>query len=443
MAETAIIIGAGPAGLTAAFELLQRTGIVPDRAGGRGLRGRHIAHGQLQGQPHRHRRPPLLLQVGPRDGVVARRACRCEQVQPGQATISYQRQEPRRGDDGAGARPGEVRPGDAPAAAEEPHLFPPQVLRLSHHAEPRHDQEARPAADREDRLQLPPARSLFPFRPEKNLEEFFINRFGRELYRTFFKSYTEKVWGERCSAISAEWGAQRVKGLSILGTLKHIAGKLFRRGDIAQKGTETSLIEQFLYPKYGPGQMWETVSAEIARRGGQIVHHQRVSKIHVDGERIVAVEAVDPRSGQTTVYRGDWFFSTMPVKELVRSLDAEVPAEVRQVSEGLIYRDFITVGLLLKELKVREDSLPGRQLIRDNWIYIQEPDVQVGRLQIFNNWSPYMVSDPLEGLGRAGVLLLRDRRLVEDVGPGIDRPGRQGNGADRHHRTLGRCWTPR
>ena len=235
---------------------------------------------------------------------------------------------------------------------------------------------------------------LFPFRPEKNLEEFFINRFGRELYRTFFKSYTEKVWGERCSAISAEWGAQRVKGLSILGTLKHIVGKLFRRrGDIAQKGTETSLIEQFLYPKHGPGQMWETVSQEIVRRGGQIVHHQRVSKIHLDGERIVAVEAVDPRSGQTTVYRGDWFFSTMPVKELVRALDAEVPAEVRQVSEGLIYRDFITVGLLLKELKVREDSPQGQQLIRDNWIYIQEPDVLVGRLQIFNNWSPYMVAD--------------------------------------------------
>jgi protoporphyrinogen oxidase len=234
---------------------------------------------------------------------------------------------------------------------------------------------------------------LFPFRPEKNLEEFFINRFGRELYRTFFKSYTEKVWGERCSAISAEWGAQRVKGLSILGTLKHIAGKLFRRGDLAQKGTETSLIEQFLYPKHGPGQMWETVAAEIARRGGQIVQHQRVSKIHLEGERVVAVEAVDPRSGQTTLYRGDWFFSTMPVKELVRALDAEVPAEVRQVGEGLIYRDFITVGLLLKEMKVREDSLPGHQLIRDNWIYIQEPDVLVGRLQIFNNWSPYMVSD--------------------------------------------------
>ena len=108
----------------------------------------------------------------------------------------------------------------------------------------------------------------------------------------------------------------------------------------------------------------------------------------------MAVEAVDPRSGQTTVYRGDWFFSTMPVKELVRALDAEVPAEVRQVSEGLIYRDFITVGLLLKELKVREDSPQGQQLIRDNWIYIQEPDVLVGRLQIFNNWSPYMVADP-------------------------------------------------
>ena len=234
---------------------------------------------------------------------------------------------------------------------------------------------------------------LFPFRPEKNLEEFFINRFGRELYRTFFKSYTEKVWGERCSAISAEWGAQRVKGLSILGTLKHIFGKLFRRrGDIAQKGTETSLIEQFLYPKYGPGQMWETVSQEIFAARRQNRPSPAGQKIHLDGERIVAVEAVDPRSGQTTVYRGDWFFSTMPVKGLVRALDAEVPAEVREVSEGLVYRDFITVGLLLKELKVCEDSAQGRQLIRDNWIYIQEPDVQVGRCRSSTIgaplWSP-------------------------------------------------------
>ena len=119
----------------------------------------------------------------------------------------------------AGARPRDDRPGHAAAAAQEPHLFPPQVLRLSDPAQRRHDPQAGPAADGADRPELPAARPLFPFRPEKNLEEFFINRFGRELYRTFFKSYTEKVWGERCSAISAEWGAQRVKGLSILGAL--------------------------------------------------------------------------------------------------------------------------------------------------------------------------------------------------------------------------------
>jgi protoporphyrinogen oxidase len=238
----------------------------------------------------------------------------------------------------------------------------------------------------------------FPFRPAKNLEEFFINRFGRELYRTFFQSYTEKVWGERCSAISAEWGAQRVKGLSVLGALRHIVRKLFRRGsrgggDLAQKGTETSLIEQFLYPKLGPGQMWERVAAEVEARGGKVVHHQRVTRLEVEGDRIAAVEAVDPRTGAVTTWRGDWFISTMPIRDLVPALSAPVPADVAEVSRGLVYRDFITVGLLLSGLRIRDDAPGAEHLIRDNWIYIQEPDVTVGRLQIFNNWSPYMVAD--------------------------------------------------
>ena len=167
---------------------------------------------------------------------------------------------------------------------------------------------------------------LFPFRPEKNLEEFFINRFGRELYRTFFKSYTEKVWGERCSAISAEWGAQRVKGLSILGTLKHIFGKLFRRrGTSPRRTPRLRSSSSSSIPSTVRGRCGRPFPGKSSARGGRIVHHQRVSKIQVDGERIVAVEAVDPRNGQTTVYRGDWFFSTMPVKELVRAAGRRGP----------------------------------------------------------------------------------------------------------------------
>ncbi len=223
---------------------------------------------------------------------------------------------------------------------------------------------------------------LFPIRNEKNLEEFFINRFGRELYLTFFKSYTEKVWGVACREISAEWGAQRIKGLSITRTLLHMAKKLFgkRGGDLSQKGTETSLIEKFLYPKLGPGQMWEEVSRKIIAQGGEIVMNQDVESVVVKDGRVSAVRT------KAGTYEGDYFFSTMPVQELIRKLEGvAIPAEVREVSDGLMYRDFITVGLLLRKLKL-EGSL-----IRDNWIYIQEPDVLAGRLQIFNNWSPYLL----------------------------------------------------
>lgn len=241
--------------------------------------------------------------------------------------------------------------------------------------------------------------ALFPCRNEKNLEEFFINRFGRELYETFFQSYTEKVWGVPCREISAQWGAQRVKGLSVTKTITHFLKKQFnghQPGDVAQKSTETSLIEQFLYPKYGPGQMWETVAQKVQDLGGEIHTDIDVRGLHCAGERLLAVRAVDA-SGQEREFGGEYFFSTMPIKELVRALDAEVPANVREVSEGLQYRDFITVGLLLKGLKVSDASVNGhyaRRLIEDNWIYIQEPDVLAGRLQIFNNWSPHLVSQP-------------------------------------------------
>jgi protoporphyrinogen oxidase len=240
--------------------------------------------------------------------------------------------------------------------------------------------------------------ALFPYKNEQNLEQFFINRFGRELYETFFKSYTEKVWGVPCQEISAEWGAQRVKGLSITKTITHLLKKRFsghRPGDVAQKNTETSLIEQFLYPKYGPGQMWETVAQKVVNLGGEIHVGVDVRGLHCDGQQVLSVQAADA-GGQLQEFRGDYFFSTMPIKELVRALDAEIPANVREVSEGLQYRDFLTVGLLLKGLKVTDSNGNGnaRRLIEDNWIYIQEPDVLAGRLQIFNNWSPHLVSQP-------------------------------------------------
>jgi protoporphyrinogen oxidase len=230
--------------------------------------------------------------------------------------------------------------------------------------------------------------------PEKSLEDFLINRFGRQLYLTFFKSYTEKVWGTPCEEISAEWGAQRIKGLSLTTAVKHFLKKAFGRekrvGDVAQKGTDTSLIERFMYPKFGPGQLWEHVADQIREKGGEIHMGWRVDRIHCVGRRVVSIDAVNAK-GERETFEGDYFFSTMPMRELVEAMDAPVPANVREVSEGLQYRDFITVGLLADRLKVRE---PDGGLLKDTWIYVQEPDVLLGRLQIFNNWSPYLVADP-------------------------------------------------
>jgi protoporphyrinogen oxidase len=246
-------------------------------------------------------------------------------------------------------------------------------------------------------------------KPEKSLEDFLINRFGRELYLTFFKSYTEKVWGTPCHEISAEWGAQRIKGLSLTTAVKHFVKKALhgRRKaatgagpggghDIAQKGTDTSLIERFMYPKFGPGQLWEHVAELVQQKGGAVHMGWNVDRVNFaegagegDGLRVESIEAVH-ESGERRTFAGDYFFSTMPMRELVRAMQTTVPANVLEVSDGLQYRDFITVGLLADRLKVKE---PDGGLLKDTWIYIQEPDVLLGRLQIFNNWSPYLVSD--------------------------------------------------
>ncbi|MGA9210942.1 MAG: NAD(P)/FAD-dependent oxidoreductase [Terriglobales bacterium] len=237
--------------------------------------------------------------------------------------------------------------------------------------------------------------ALRPIRPVENLEQFFINRFGRELYLTFFKAYTEKVWGVPCDRISAEWGAQRVKGLSVRKAVAHFLKSGVRRlsADFKQKSTETSLIEQFLYPRHGPGQMWEEVARKVSMLGGEIITGFEVTGVEACDGRITAVSGTDS-AGRQRKFRGDLFFSTMAVKDLVNCLDAPVPRDVREIATGLMYRDFITVGLLLNKLKVRERGDPFGKLIADNWIYIQEPDVLAGRLQIFNNWSPHLVKDP-------------------------------------------------
>jgi protoporphyrinogen oxidase len=228
---------------------------------------------------------------------------------------------------------------------------------------------------------------LFPIKNPSTLEQFFINRFGKRLYKTFFKDYTEKVWGVPCSEISAEWGAQRIKGLSVTKTITNALISILKsnKKDIRQKHKETSLIEYFLYPKFGPGQMWETVAKNIDQKGGILKQNCIVTAVNLNHDnKVVSVEIYNSSTTKKEIVECDYCISTMPIKELINSLNCNVPNEIKEIANGLLYRDFITVGLLLDNVAFE---------LEDNWIYIQESYVKVGRLQIFNNWSPFMVSD--------------------------------------------------
>ncbi len=241
-------------------------------------------------------------------------------------------------------------------------------------------------------------KSLMHKREEKTLEDFFINRFGEELYKTFFRDYTEKVWGVPCHQIGADWGAQRVKGLSVAKVLAHAAGKFIFWKKKDKQGGETSLIEEFWYPKFGPGQLWESVGSDAEKMGATIKLQHDVIRVELQDGAIASVTVRDLQSGEETRMQADYLISTTCVQELIGKIPQHVPDDVRRVADGLVYRDFMTVGVLLDKLKLKSKvmntSVGTEGIVPDNWIYVQEPDVKVGRLQIFNNWSPYLVSDP-------------------------------------------------
>ncbi len=234
-------------------------------------------------------------------------------------------------------------------------------------------------------------------RHENSLEDFMINRFGKVLYQTFFEDYTKKVWGRHPVDISADWGAQRIKGLSLKKAVLTAIKQPFAKKDYRAKNQETSLIEQFLYPKYGPGQLWEIVAQEIKNRGGEIYLNHKVERMVVQENHVNSVSVID--GGREKIFKGDYFFSSMPIKDLIGSMDEiHIPEKIREIADNLPYRDFITVGLLVKKLKIPNQTKYKSigNIIPDTWIYIQDREVRVGRLQIFNNWSPYMVNDPKE-----------------------------------------------
>ena len=392
MKRTAIIIGAGPAGLTAAYELLTRSDIVPivleksTYMGGISrtveYKGNRIDIGGHRFFSKSDRVMNWWLRHMPLEGSGANAGT-------GDQTIQYQNQQ-------------RSVPADAPRSAGDETMLLRERRSRIYFLRKFFDYPIQLSAQtlrnlgvvRVARIGFSYAwNALFPPRRIENLEQFFISRFGGELYRTFFRSYTEKVWGVPCDQISAEWGAQRIKGLSITKTIAHYFRKLFHsKQDLRQKEVETSLIEQFMYPRLGPGQLWEIVARKIEEMGGVIHTGFDVDSLRIDEKQILSVCGTSADGGYCT-FEGDYFFSTMPIKELVHSLSAPVPDQIREISDGLQYRDFVTVGLLVKKLAVKDPKNPNI-LIKDNWIYIQEPEVRAGRLQIFNNWSPYLVRDP-------------------------------------------------
>jgi protoporphyrinogen oxidase len=237
---------------------------------------------------------------------------------------------------------------------------------------------------------------LLPRNPETTLEDFFINRFGHRLYLTFFRDYTEKVWGVPCREISAEWGAQRVKGLSITKALAHaLRSAVGRDNGVAQKGVETSLIERFLYPRLGPGQMWEEVASRVVAGGGEIHLGSKVVAIETQGDRVSRAQVEDVRIGEARWIDCDALISTMPIRTLVDQLRPD-DQRLQRIAAGLPYRDFMTAGLVVRGMTAPDRRGVARPATapQDNWIYIQEPDVKLGRLQIFNNWSPDLVVNP-------------------------------------------------
>ncbi len=227
-------------------------------------------------------------------------------------------------------------------------------------------------------------------RPEDNLENFYINRFGRKLYGMFFEYYTENLWGRHPRQIDAAWGAQRVKGLSITAVIKDVFGRVFRKKN---RQVETSLIEEFQYPKLGPGQLWEVTAEEVKKMGGTILMGAKVVAIHKNEQGELTGVSYE-KDGSVIRVEGDYVISSMPLKDLVLGMN-DVPEESVRIAKGLPYRDYMTLGVLVEKLNLenKTDMKTVGNIVPDCWVYVQDRNVRLGRFQVYNNWSPYMVKD--------------------------------------------------
>jgi len=221
---------------------------------------------------------------------------------------------------------------------------------------------------------------LFPHPNPKSFEDWVASRFGYRLYQIFFKTYTEKVWGIPCQEISADWAAQRIKNLSLWEAIR---SALFGQARTRDGQIITTLIDEFKYPRLGPGQMWETCATQLAAVGNPTLRGVRVTRLCHDGREIKAAHTIST-TGESTEFTAQHFISSMPLRELIHALDPPAPADIRAAADRLRYRDYLTVVLIVK----RADVFP------DNWIYIHSPEVRMGRIQNYKNWSPAMVPDP-------------------------------------------------
>ncbi len=233
------------------------------------------------------------------------------------------------------------------------------------------------------------AGSLVHKREERSLEDLYINHFGKTLYSMFFEGYTEKLWGRHPSMIDPSWGKQRVKGISVTEVVKNALGKVLGKNS----SDETSLIEEFMYPKYGPGQLWEKVADDIEKGGAELIKNAKVTGVNKENGEISGV--IYEKDGEKIALDADIVLSTMPVKDLVEAMEFDVPDRIKRIAAGLPYRDFVTVGLLVDKLNLKNetDIKTLGNIVPDCWIYVQDTDVKLGRIQIFNNWSPYLVKD--------------------------------------------------
>jgi protoporphyrinogen oxidase len=215
----------------------------------------------------------------------------------------------------------------------------------------------------------------FPSPQEDNLEQWICNRFGRRLYKDFFKTYTEKVWGVPCTEIHAEWAARRIRGLSLTTALR---STLWNK----KRPKAKTLINEFHYPERGPGQMWENLAERLRARNCPVLTEHPVVKIHHQGGKVTGLITAGPEGEK--YFGGTDFISSMPMQELIDRLEEPAPEEVRRAANRLRYRDFLIVSLIINR----------KEVVPDNWIYVHDPNVKVGRIQNFKNWSPAMVPFP-------------------------------------------------